>query len=457
MDDNTSNGGMTVFVTLTYNNLSIPVFSDVAPAIDYESGEIYSKLYTIPCFSKRHKDAFENKLRKYFERRGVTGKSCGSPIRFFWASEYGMSDSGTHRPHYHLLIFFPKDYLNVLKIDQSFVTSQKLKDLIQDCWKHGFCRWSKPSAGGMFVRSVFACTYVSKYVVKDIDFFDQPDLKEYLSFPDLIEAKRRFNLVKDRFPRHWQSKSFGLGLVDLCNNDLVFKDGINLSFRKDVKFGKKKIYKVPRYIERKLLYKVDEYGSLVLNERGKSVKKIILSFHDKVDLLTKHISDYFNLDYIVSRVSNDLSSFNSFSKRSFLSPESIISEFKYLLDGRSYKELALYTLVYQGTIVSTNKYFDKWFIKNFNSWSVEKLYKEGEYLYNLRVDGYENDDFYDEDGFMNVLNKEKFLVFDDFERFSCLDRFNCLALQLENYYKVSRNTKYLEDKKKRAKFKFKIS
>lgn len=74
IDQTNRSGGKVVFFSPTYSEQFLPRFKERAAAVDPETGEIYMKDYSIPCFNKKHKDKFENSLRKYFERKGLTGK-----------------------------------------------------------------------------------------------------------------------------------------------------------------------------------------------------------------------------------------------------------------------------------------------------------------------------------------------------------------------------------------------
>lgn len=76
------NSGLSVFVTLTYNELSLPLSVDGTPSL---------RMADVSAFMKR--------LRK----------RTGPGVRFFGCGEYG---SQTNRPHYHILLFnVPEDIL----------------------------------------------------------------------------------------------------------------------------------------------------------------------------------------------------------------------------------------------------------------------------------------------------------------------------------------------------------
>lgn len=114
------------FVTLTYNNESLP-----------EGGTLV----------KRDHQLFMKRLRKEY----------GNGIRFYMCGEYGAVNK---RPHYHY-IFFNKDfadkkYYAQAKRGEKLYTSEKLSEL----WPYGF-----NVIGDVTMES---CAYVARYVVEKI-------------------------------------------------------------------------------------------------------------------------------------------------------------------------------------------------------------------------------------------------------------------------------------------------
>lgn len=276
-------GGKCIFATLTYRKVPTFNYKD-------ENGEIHR----IPVFSNEHKVTFLNSIRKYYSRLGIsqdTTKS-GLGLRFMWACEYGMDDRFTHRPHYHIILFFPPEYC----IHKTKTAWQRF---IQHYWSHGWIRWSREDAGGIFVDSEFAAKYVSKYCTKQVEYYQQPELDKFLFNSDGTRNEEHFNLIKNFLPRHWQSKSFGLDLVQFCEDDKVFHDGLDLNFVQDKRAGKKHMYRVPRYIVRKLLYRVDEFGRLVLNERGIKYNRDYVSLNILDELSS--LEQYTNTEYLNSK------------------------------------------------------------------------------------------------------------------------------------------------------------
>lgn len=448
--DYNSSGGKVVFVTFTYDDAHLPVFTDVAKYTDRLTGEVSLRDFRIPCFDKRHKDKFFNSLLKWFERQGVTGNTSKG-VRYMWSSEYGMSDGFTHRPHYHALILLPKEAFVL------FRSKQHLKDTIQSFWPYGMCRWSKDSDGGIFVESEFAARYVTKYVVKDLDFFSQPDLEAYLYDENGNMITDRWEQFKPFRPRHWQSKSFGLGLQDYIKDDLPFRDGLDFRFVGDLRLGKRKVYKVPRYIERKLLYKdepfyykkYDDEGeeidfwfvhhSQVLNDRGKSVKRDLLSFDYKLDELSKRNSD--------------LLEFRKYNQFKVIAPDIKVDyseHFKQLLCGKSIRYYSAWQLAFRGTVFGKD---DLGIMLSLRNASEDTFINFCRNLYNMRVDGYFIDDFFSDIGFVQDKNTPKHYNLDDFSVFSCFYRLNSLLLRLKNKGSVNCYNNYRDSVLTRKKIK----
>ena len=112
--------GKSVFVTLTYNELSLPL-SDVG----------------LPTLRMTDVSAFMKRLRK----------RIGSGVRFFGCGEYG---SEFNRPHYHILLFNVPD-----DIDRH----------VQESWNYGFIQCSPLNEQ----RIAYTC----KYVLSSSNFVDE--------------------------------------------------------------------------------------------------------------------------------------------------------------------------------------------------------------------------------------------------------------------------------------------
>lgn len=114
------------FVTLTYNNESLPIDGGLEVA---------------------HVQKFLKRLRKqYSDRR----------IRYFHCGEYG---SKLKRPHYHILLF-GIDFNDGIKYANSGKGSLTTSAELQRLWPHGFV-----SVGQLTPES---CAYVARYVTKKV-------------------------------------------------------------------------------------------------------------------------------------------------------------------------------------------------------------------------------------------------------------------------------------------------
>lgn len=237
-------GGKVLFVTLSYCNDALPIHHD---------GNFH-----FACFSRKDVMRWLNSIRKFLEVHfGIVG------IDYIVTCEYGGKN--THRPHYHALLFFP-NHSNLPRVPY-------LKEIIEYYWtgvqwrkdkkgrwrkwqlirksrgrcprRKGFVYWSKKF--GAEVTCAKAAKYVGKYICKDLDFYNKPDIKKYLSFDGNKDK------LKGKLPCHWQSHSFGLSLLDYIlslpydkqleclENGVAFK---SQTYR----------YSIPSYITNKLYY-----------------------------------------------------------------------------------------------------------------------------------------------------------------------------------------------------------
>lgn len=122
-----------LFITLTYDNMFLPLDSDGIAHVSKRDCQLFLKL-----LRKRVSQVSFNKLRYYL------------------CSEYGPT---TLRPHYHMILFnFPIDIL------EPTLTIQK-------CWDKGFIQCGPLLDGG--------ASYVSKYVLADFDYNYYPRTKPF--------------------------------------------------------------------------------------------------------------------------------------------------------------------------------------------------------------------------------------------------------------------------------------
>lgn len=227
------NGGIGVFLTFTYNDDNLPVFEPLNQ----------------PCF--RHDDVlkFLDRINLYMQRR------YGPYMyKYFICSEYGKN---TQRPHYHglFLLQHSVDWL-------SFV--EKCRELWSD---HGFMfpkfdGYQYVDNQGLGVSPTLqngaaSSKYVSKYITKDLSFYNIPSIAAYLdkrnnSFN--LPYEKRKELIKRCLPKHWQSKGIGLSQLEQIN--LFDSISVENALRNGVfEPLSGKVVPLSSYIVNKLMYK----------------------------------------------------------------------------------------------------------------------------------------------------------------------------------------------------------
>lgn len=221
-----SRGGIAVFLTFTYNDSTLPTYFN-------ENTGLY-----FPVFDHDHVKTFLNRLKI----RSYRSFGKGS-YKYFIAMEYGKH---TKRQHLHGLFFL-----------EPSVNWSAFVELCRSLWKeHGFMFPKYDIHYGYIkddktpdlptIRSIVkGAMYVSKYVTKDLAYFDLPNFDEFVS---------TCSDYKEYMPKHYQSNNIGISIMDKFNfNDMdvltnQLSNGIAVSYSDEN-------VPVPRYILRKLLYK----------------------------------------------------------------------------------------------------------------------------------------------------------------------------------------------------------
>lgn len=218
------NGGVSVFLTFTYNNKCLPSIS--IDGVD------------IPCFNHNDVKTFLNRLKIRMYR--LYGKNS---YKYFIAMEYGKN---TKRQHLHGLFFL-----------SSTVDWQVFTELCRELWQSKGFMFPKRNKCGDYVKDdgtddsplirsvVKGSIYVSKYVTKDLSFYGIPSVDAAIKFDKTFA--RNFG------PKHFQSNNIGISILDRVN--LADSNSV-ASFLVDgifVPYSKTRI-PVPRYIKKKLLF-----------------------------------------------------------------------------------------------------------------------------------------------------------------------------------------------------------
>ena len=163
------NGGVAIFLTFTYNELCLPKCAFLSEV-------------EVPCFSRDNVLTFFNKLKVSVNRQYGKGM-----YKYFFCSEYGKF---TQRPHYHGLFML-----------QQGVDSTWFAEKCRALWQHGFMfpRYKDGryidnlgAVTSVELRNLnAACKYVSKYITKDLDYYELPQIKDYIENRDFLNDDMR--------------------------------------------------------------------------------------------------------------------------------------------------------------------------------------------------------------------------------------------------------------------------
>lgn len=265
---NAQKNGFVMQFVLTYRESDCPWFHDSehdfhTRCFNQEHLHKFLKSLYKAC-TRTRKYTRSGKLRVYYryirDRKGnVKRKEVIEPLgfptmRYLVAEEFGADDNYTHRPHYHILLFFPepsiygKDFRDVL-------------NRVRKLWDYGFVFPRKFEQERSLIDKRKFHKYICKYVCKDMDFFN-PDALRYMSISDECNAK-----LKEVSPKHFQSQGFGSSFNPLDNDQLQQFEGVD--FENLLKVHLKSdtfTYPLPRYYKNKLFYSYENTGKL--NENG---------------------------------------------------------------------------------------------------------------------------------------------------------------------------------------------
>lgn len=189
------NGGIGVFLTLTYNDDNLPIFAPLNQS----------------AFNHDHILKFLDNVNRYMQRTyGMYN------YKYFLCSEYGKT---TQRPHYHVLFLL-----------SSAVDWPTFVEKCRELWSYGFLfpkfdGYNYVDNSGLPVSPTLKCgaasaSYVSKYITKDMSFYGIPSISDYLdkgSNNYTTPYFKRKELIKKYLPKHWQSKGIGLSQIDYIN------------------------------------------------------------------------------------------------------------------------------------------------------------------------------------------------------------------------------------------------
>lgn len=340
----------------------------------------FKDYYEYFMYLKKHR-LFKQYLKKYGYEEPKTFE-----FDYFLSSEYGTSDKGTHRPHYHIL-FFIKD---------NRIPWYEFSKLVNISWSKGRTDGVdyQPSTyvkEHVYTKDSFAdtsrlqavCNYVAKYVNKDSMFQKEIDRrlrnlfnflmsKEDWMYDDKVQDMYKL-LCKNVSQFHRQSKGFGEYYLDQMDDfeiDLLYNEGkVRIPDKKKIV----KTFPVFKYYARKVFY--EQYISPIDNAkkwRPTELGKQWLSknLRRNIDSTVIRLESWYNnLVTILGYVDKDLfpNGINLREAREYISQ---------LLDGRSWRDYAMYIMCYKGRVRSYDS-----IISNkadsldviFNNWFVDDI------------------------------------------------------------------------------------
>lgn len=217
------------FVTFTYNDDNVPV-------------DDYGQM----CFDKKHLVKLNADIRKRYQQGRFRNPVplFGSPdffelpkdvkYKYYITSEYGPSESGTHRPHYHSVFYGMQVPLYTFEL------------LLKSLWPYGFV--------SVFPAEDGAAGYISKYLVTD------------------GVGKQSYTDDSTMSPFALMSKGLGLSYVDRMA-DWHRQDPQKRMFTQV--HGSKG--RMDRYLKHKIYDKdtLDEYAEKVLRQKGEIVSRYL--------------------------------------------------------------------------------------------------------------------------------------------------------------------------------------
>lgn len=333
------NGGRVLFITLTYNDFYVPSYQI----------SINSKQFEIPCFSVDDRQRFIKRVRRFFEYHFGYSPECFEddklvfPIKYFISCEYGEKYK---RPHYHALLFFPP---SVKPLPSNF------HFLVGNCWRYirdkdrkfareiGFYFFSKDKKDGSYrpyVESFKCLKYVSKYITKDLSYFNNEKVNSFLNAINKLDdfsRKEYLSYFSSYCPRPLISNNFGSPLL------YDFKKHFENYVKKGVPVleNKVKYYSLPYYIIRKACF------NIVKNPFTNEVRSYINSFgqmffnfqfHENLNKCVKSLEKKLSLDWLRAHSVNSIPSNVQRHLYTILGNFSLrdVALFKYGLSGYSY-------------------------------------------------------------------------------------------------------------------------
>lgn len=285
-------------------------------------------------------------------------------------------------------------------------------------WKYGLVGWSELGAE---IKSYDACSYVSKYVCKDISYETRRDLQSFLNKHNEDYALR-YNQIKDYLPRHWQSKGYGESLKDviLRSSDPIktLHEGYRIPLTDEV-------VPFPAYIVHKLCYEYLEDGRRVLTEFGKTYK--MDTFDQTIADSVASLHYLLSMDGLKSKVDDEIVS----SLELFKGLDTVSDLHQWFSDFMEHynftlEDYCIYTKCFKGTVIPHDSSLDGYISSpRFEMYDYTGLYEAGKQLYEerMRLDlslldaDDENTALKELDEYYLYNNEDYFRVFEEFGLF----------------------------------------
>lgn len=311
-----SQNGIVLFQTLTYNEKEVPRVHTIGDRVLSRPLRIFSR-QDIKEFRSRLRD----RIRHYAKPDGTKpffDYYCNDNFKLIITSEYGGI---THRPHYHCLFFSSIPGLSANLLDY----------FIRKSWYKGIV--DRSPVERRKVNGTGVLSYVSKYMCKD-DYFSH-FLEHELS--SSYESPRTSSVtMNDVLPFHVQSQHFGQRIIDQVGIDNLFKSGyIDMPDKQRVVSS----IPIPMYIQRHLFYDLVDDVHNIDPRTNKPRKRWLLN---KLGIKFKMLHLDEKLDKFATTLYNNIHNITSLVDCSF---RSLVNE---VLNGRSLRDYAVYSLIFRG-------------------------------------------------------------------------------------------------------------
>lgn len=316
-----SNNWWMAFCTLTYNDDCLP---HIPKILCKDPSKYPDKMPA--CFCKDDVRSFIIDLRQWairnFDACKRVDKESGelikdNAIRYMICCEYGEH---TQRPHMHACFCFPP-----------CVPRQDVFNYIHESWSKGFV-FPKNIDGGLDGKGYFhkpfvvtsvgsAVSYCSKYVCKDLKFFesfDRGDFRKFFEVEENLICEAVSLKLSDYMPFHMQSKSLGLSFLDNLTDEQkldYLSNGVSF-------IGNKTNLFLPVYLKNKLIFDnyyivnpdgkrlcrrkankfFNQYKELIYEEKVKYTQELVETWRSSIDFALASRLSNFDIVPIKSRL-----------------------------------------------------------------------------------------------------------------------------------------------------------